>query len=844
MSHNIGSHVTPRATVEVVKRRLEELSLWPDEADDGLTIISELKGNLDEYAQRKADFLAEITTQPLMTTRPAYFYREVILPLIENSLMMDNIAANEGINYIKASDGQRGGVSNRLQLRVRINGKPLRAVYRCKSCTDITDIEGFFTYPTALPYSLTCPVHKDERLQIDTIENGEHDVEVELPGPLGEFAIYSFLENYIRNVAKHNKNIMGHGKKLKLTIDIDEVESDANPLAKLSERALSSGRHSGPLTQEQRDFYRIRVWDDIVDPDRLMNACVDGRTRATLQETVAAYADASIIQPDGSLKRQAWGIGEMKICAVLLSGPRNFVNAVEHKKLQVVKQLLGRSKPRMVYEFRLMKSKKICAILPAWTNEGMRLSLRDKGIWIYNSIKHLESELKSAESISSFHFVLFDCSESAGDEQDSIINSMEKILPHFPFRVLAFTGRGRLPEDLARLVQPVRSTFDQSRLRELHDRKTAEVAASEIYRWAWEHWIKWFLDQGPNARTAIVNVYLDQWEDEQPTKRWAQQADNFNKFSENVKIRVWGRFEGDNIWSITKQPSFLNVPTNIIYDRHGRLKGKLDTYLSANEDWSYVLLDKHSPDFTTLFTPRFPPLTQPGKSESAGVEHWTLPWEMAEAGLLRVLVIDERAAEFSLDELEHAAREVLWGLLRTSLGEKFPEDFNPVKWHMAWASKVYICTHFGVGREPEPLHDKIASRETNVPSLKVRVDIERRAGAETDEQQLAARIGFNIAVVGGEEKKFKADAILIHQGVLDEWRGEIRDQDVFLKSLRRHFPFVVVESGRGIPLSLSDTAKFLPFSLLQHSILGNIVGKFGLARVLMSLARRGMEGEL
>ena len=108
MSHNIGSHVIPRSTVDAVKRRLLQMKLWPTtdkdlnslktlnlktlkeaqdilikEAQDilkreesGIRIISDLKGRLDEYTQRKSDFLAEITTEPLRTTRPAFFYRQ------------------------------------------------------------------------------------------------------------------------------------------------------------------------------------------------------------------------------------------------------------------------------------------------------------------------------------------------------------------------------------------------------------------------------------------------------------------------------------------------------------------------------------------------------------------------------------------------------------------------------------------------------------------------------------------------------------------------------------------------------------------------------------------------
>lgn len=852
MSHNIGSHVIPRATVEAIRRRISELRILHGEGRENipasknseivLDLVTTLKGKLDEYTQRKSDFLAEITTEPLMTTRPAFFYREVILPFVENTLLMDNLAANEGIQYVDS-------LKNRLKIRVNINGKELRARYQCRFCVE-TGQHGEYIYPEGLPYSLNCTRHPNKRLELCDIENGEQDVEVELPGPLGEFAFYSFMENDIRNSAKHNKECIGRNDDLVVHIDI-----------------------SDPINKDNLNFYYVKIWNNVVEPSRRVQMNVNGKSYKVLWEAISALADSKIIQPDGSLKRQAWGIAEMKICAVLLRGPKDFAEALnqkdhnEHesrKHLEVLNEEIDGAE-RLVYQFRLMKSRKICAVLPQFgariaasardTKERVRnqQEFRDKlkrdGIWLFDSMDELENALdkdsadgqsqvsgtegvgqRDISSIASFRFVILDCS---GDPKKDIGKMLEKltnngtphssaehspagstpqefgecILPKLPFRVLALVGRESSAGDsiIPDCVVSVFEDFSSAGL--------FEMSANEMYQWAWSHWMNRWLG---NDRKLVVNIYLDQREDEEPTSRWVKHARSFNKESGRVKLDVFG-WRGDAVESLTEVQTDDQC-INIIYDRHRQLSSKLSHQLTAPPEWAYMLLEKHSPDFTTLFSPKFP------AQES---EIWTLPWELAEAGLLKILVIDERAAEFSMEELDDdPTRRLLEKLVNARYGSR-TEQMVPVKWHMAWATNTYICTHFGYEQEPTALHNRIADRKDNFPPY-LRINVRERGS------------DLQLSVSGKQEKGLRADAVLIHQGVIDDCGSRIAgfNQDKFLDLLRKEFPFVVVESGRGIPPTLSEREKFLPFSRLQHSILGNIVGKFGLSKVLMSLARR------
>lgn len=852
MSHNIGSHVIPRATVEAVRRRINELKVLGDDEQQSMTLgarsevvldlVTALKGNLDEYTQRKSDFLAEITTEPLMTTRPVFFYREVILPLVENTLLMDNIAANEGIQYV---DSQR----NRLSIRLRINGKELRAKYQCRLCIE-TGQQGDYVYPDSLPYSLSCIRHPNKRLELRAIENGEFDVEVELPGPLGEFAFYSFMENHIRNSAKHNKECISRDENLDIRIDI-----------------------SDPTNEDNLNFYNVKVWNNVVDPTREINMDVNGVPHKVLWEAISALAASKIIQPDGSLKRQAWGIAEMKICAILLSGPKDFAKALNlqdpkdltsRRHLTVLKEEID-GEERLVYQFYLMKSRKICAVLPQlaerlavggrdvqarerkWLEH--KETLKKEGVWIFDSMQELEDALNKdsgngqasdeqradladmgqlgLDSIASFRFALFDCSDSTGPEKEKVLlkltnggtfgagrgqasdeyalqESRASILPKLPFRILALVGPDTADAAIPNCVVQVHEDSETAGL--------FQMSAGELYQWAWRRWIGRWVDQD---KSVVVNVYLDQREDEEPTSKWVKHGAKFNEDSGNVKLDVFG-------WCGESVESLINVSSDersayVIYDRHRQLSSKLSQRLITSQEWAYMILEKHSPDFTTLFSPKFP---------SHGLEKWTLPWELAEAGLLRILVIDERAAEFSMDEPEDdTTRRLLEKLGATRFGEK-DESVTAIRWHMAWAANTFICTHFGYEQEPMELHNRVGNKNSKYPYLKMAVG-ERG-------------IDLRLSAWGEKEGSLKAEAVLIHQGVLDDCSSRIIgfNQEKFLDRLRQDFPFVVVESGRGIPPTLSEKEKFLPFSRLQHSILGSIVGKFGFSKVLMSLARR------
>jgi len=780
MAHNIESHVTPRATVEAIRKRLQGLDF-----SESIDVIQVLKGRLDEYRQKRADFLAEVTSEPLTTTKPAFFYRGVILPLIENVLLMDNIARNEEICYKNKTD-------NRLRIRVFIDDQELKAVFKCATRTGDNRVNPYLIqYPdNGFPYTGHCvrcnwqgsleshDANPSVLVGLPCSEN--RDIEIELPGPVGEHAFYGFLENFIRNVAKHNRKWFDENPKERLEINI-RVSEPTDP-------------------EERKEFYTVEIWDNVNAPKAPKNERVDRKECKTLHDLMKAYIESDIIDETGKKKPQAYGIAEMKADAMFLSGStdltrmKDFLEVCEESK-KVTEYCNGSYKEVekycLVYRFRLMKAKKMCGVFPNWSNDSPQEQLRNQGIWIFKTTEELKQAIipstregkDTPKSAASFRFAIFDCSGENGQE---IANQIPELLPYLPFRIIVLKGKneiGNLPNG----ILAINGNGDDLP-------KTAE----EIMFWLWSQWLKRW--DGQND-LKIVEFYLDQGCEESPTQEWFHCANQFNAQSNNNKVRIWGRGEsgccaGNDEWN----------GAHIVFDRHGGIGGVggwLDSNIDKGGRDAYLLLDKLSPDFVDIFQPQFPQ-----KQE----QFWTFPLELIEAGLLRVLVIDERVAE------------------KAAIDEEMKVNGYKSRWEMSKWAKIFICTHFGVNKEPEPLHRAVEGMEQ---SLKVSF----------------CEQGIKVSYCGCDQGNHinlgenSLDMVIIHQGVLDHEKEENPsfNQSGFLENLRRHIPFVIVDSGRGIPPTLDSKVKFLPFSILNDYILGQRIAKYRLAQVTMSLTRRGGE---
>jgi len=795
MSHNIGSHVSPRATLERIGKRLLDFTDTQG-LDEGAKhhVEIRLKTQLDEFIQKKADFLAEITTEPLATTKPAFFYREVIVPFIQNSLLMDNLAANEDVNFA-APNGQQ----NRLTIRVFYNDQEISGLFSCQHANS----EQYY-YPPRLPYSLLCscstdkgPINEDlifERCGSFDDSGGFHnaDVEIELPGPLGEYAMFGLLENYIRNVAKHNREVFSDQNSLELQIDLFEPDS----------------------ATERLEYYSFRITDNLSRNRELASS--EDQPAWTLKDQIEKYLTSDIIENDGFLKREAWGLAEMKICASLLRGSSDFSGIAESLRVEL-------HKGRIAFTGKLMKSKKICVVAPV-VNQIQRERLKEQGVWVFADIDELDEYFSNDSHLLSpvsFRFAFIDMGTRRHD--DKLISTLKKLMQELPFRIV-LRAKGNLVKDIERALGAHKTVITEESL-------DLTASADHLYQTCWEIWVRGRFSE-TNAPGAQLHVYLQQPAGQQPTQQWSDHGQSFNSGNKFLNLVVWRQEQGPDVTTIKKNVHHL------IYDRHGDvLKWRVPAIEMDNfpDAHYYNVLDKASSDFTLLFSPPFPPtITSP----------WPLPWEIAEAALLRVVVVDERIAERAFDIISH--RNLV--SLRLRLGSKFKDslpkgDAQSVRrFHLAWASRVFIATH-RVSRISEYEHRSLhrsTDRLESMPKLVIDLD----GGITTVKHYPSANAALEL---------IKAEMLIIHQGVLDQVVEDLLEKDSgardmdrrkkevlreVVAGLEREFPFVIINSGRGIPHSLPGDQKFLPFSIVQDYLLGQRIAKYCLARVALPLRRR------
>ena len=733
-SHHIGSHVTPRTSLKKVEDRLGVLGskdLSPNEKKD---IAGVLKQRLDQYIQKKADFVSEISTEPLTTTKAMSFFNEIVVSFIRNTLLMDNIGANEGVNYKKGY-----GNHNRLRIHVHYEDREFEARFhggKSCSCVPVKHVN--------YPYSGRCLCRSPSALDI---EPEMSDVAVAVPGPLGEFAFYAFLENFIRNAAKHNHEAFRKSPERYLDIHI-----------RLSELEEEVGvRH---------DFYKVEIWDDVTVPDK------------NLADRLARFIDDPVVDHYGQLKKRAWGIAEMKIVANLLGGSDEFS--------RMESSLRVKEGDRLVFEFRIMKPKEIAVISERHTDQDDHMK---NGIWCFPCFDDFLTHQKQGASPATFNMVILD---------RGVIGDLSVHSHLFPNRILAHEA---IKEPLPGSVKIADGFMESIQC----------LNPAGIISRAWNVWLKGLMQHSNDTKDLRIVAFFGQEDDDPPTRDWLQTAKELEGRRGGPKLSVV--YQGDDDNKVFPAPS--KEEKLLVFDRH------FDGYPSLPRDGIafHEAFDKNSLDFVPIFS------AKPSD---------VLVCQMAESAYLKVLVMDERIAEVAYDEILKGERDKPEKLY----GQK--ERIVVNKW-----GNVFIASHVKINNEnSQPLHHGIGDK---FPQVLVEITTGKSEGRRAK--------GLNVTWIhnetnqGAKKQKIKPHVLIIHQGVIENFLAEkipkrqnedlVDALEAFFEELREFVPFIVVDSGRGIPANLPSKIKFMPFSLIEDYLMKERISKFNFMRIIMSLIRRG-----
>ena len=563
-------------------------------------IVGVLKDKLDEYIQKKADFTAEIATEPLTSTKNMSFFDEVILNFVVNTPLMGNIGANEDVRY-------RSFSNNRLKIYFSVNGKPLTGYYKATNC-----FKGERYSHTELPYAMHCSC--DLELAIDTTDN--KDVTIALPGCLGEYAIYAFLENFIRNGIKHNKSWLDKWEKENYEIYIN----------------VSELKEADPNFHYKDEFYKVAIHDNVeIVTDKKFSITKDnGVKNVGLPEFLQHLISKPIVNDDGSLRKEALGIAEMKIMATLLRGSTDFTNM--SKNLTVMKDENG----YLDYKFYVMKPKKV-AIISNLENIKRKEGQKEHGIWWFNSLGDYKNHILKGESTASFKFVVID--EIVDDT--SAEKYFKELTPTLPFRVLI---NNNIDNCICKKITRGFKTIESEIIESIKAIKNSDC--SKILEITWKVWMDKFIEGKNLTKDSLtLSLFFQQKGDENPTQSWS-------------------------VGTCTTPPARKSILTNaeitdeiyredykgkkiLMYDRHFVAFNQLNNKATKKGDTInlefHEAFDKNSSDFVHIHS----------------LYHYERNYELVEAALLKVLIIDERIAEVA-----HCNLNIDDGYAQTAYGSK------------------------------------------------------------------------------------------------------------------------------------------------------------------------------
>jgi hypothetical protein len=351
-SHTIGSHALSYLTEERILSNYSYKEI----------------SKFFEYLQGRMDYIAEISTAEPQWTETLEFRKDILEPFIKQFVLLDNI--NKSV-YTQYNGEKKELNANKLAFILKIETGATLFTFKYEYIDNILrsykkgeDSDGVYTIMT-------------DRDKAET-----PDVQIECPhGIVGKHAFYTFLENFIRNSAKHG------GAR------IDEILREGNKrLEIIINLVLGQSTNEWPA-----DLIQVRVSDNLANYSENIYKDVNQYIEGVEKE---------FITPEGNLRGGAWGIYEMRIAVGWLLNAKineTILNLKVHPILKLVPP--DGAIPNITYEFHLLRSLDMLIVSNISTIEES-----SKGIDKINNLNELEKYYKSGNL--RHKFILIDINDT------------------------------------------------------------------------------------------------------------------------------------------------------------------------------------------------------------------------------------------------------------------------------------------------------------------------------------------------------------------------------------------------------------------------------------------------
>lgn len=481
-------------------------------------------------------------------------------------------------------------------------------------------------------------------------------------------------------------------------------------------------------------FYKVTVWDRL-------NTCVRNKYEGNREEGLEKYLnrniDSKIIDEEtGELKRKLWGIKEMKVSAAYLR--RTLLEDIDKgneppllKAIKVNddgKEIASNKVGNLGYVFYISRPRELLIIHKGYNkklNKKDRNALMLKGIYFTDS---LESSLK--EGID-HNFVII--KESSAQ--------IKKNIDLLPVRLIIVTDN---ENDLKGFQKEKIIVLNQKQYKDLCE-KLSKNKCDQVLAGLWERWFNEL--KGSKGYQLLIR----------------------EKVQGDWKINGLS-LSSDNVEAIAEAIETAKGSCFVLFDRHGDVLRKKKELFSD----SHIIYEPYNNT-----EPIYPFVSFP---LPAALIKKRMVYEMLEAGITKVLLIDERIQERLEDERTFGSGET-----KTKLKVKKMLKFM----------NIYV---------PEDINLKNPNKNDITSWL--------------------------------QQNKEDSLFLVIHQGIIDEMGLKRKEAaEKWIEKIKASVPYIVIDSGRGRPPNIVSNARFEHLSgILKYTI--ETKSKLHLMKLLFS-SRRG-----
>ena len=276
LSHNIGSHALANPKL------LQSLSK---------NINEETRANLNifhQYLQNRLDYIARTLNPGTERPEPLFFVNELLNGFFRQAVLLETLLEDQGF----------GGEKILFHVRTRLTAHEWEG-----------DKKGFGIYRLSRHNGDGGNGGETELrrfIRIDDSPEPEDTLIGVMGGMIGGQALYSFLENVMRNAAKYGANRAQETFRIRLDL------RDAAPCE----------------TEDHKRYFVLEIRENLTDGN-----APDGEKRGDKTKTVAealrGHLDADLIDDKGEPISKGQGIQEMKMAAEFLSGGHLFKSDAE-----------------------------------------------------------------------------------------------------------------------------------------------------------------------------------------------------------------------------------------------------------------------------------------------------------------------------------------------------------------------------------------------------------------------------------------------------------------------------------------------------------------------------------